>query len=127
VTDEPDWFSLGGWSPRYARVAFSSVRGDYALGLIEANGDGREVGLNLLVRQNNRWKIDEEFDDIGADFAGGQHGYVWACGSDAPGTVVTVAYAGSSHSVLVSERGWWGYLQPEASDRRDRKPPGRVS
>lgn len=127
VTDEPDWFSLGGWSSRYARVAFSSLSGDYALVLIEANGDGREVGLNLLVRRHDRWEINEEYDDIGSDFAGRQQGYVWACGHDIPGNVLTVEYEGMRHDVLVSERGWWGYIQPARGSRDDADPPGRVT
>ena len=120
MTHEPDWFKLGGWSPRYARVAFSSVCGNYAIGLIEANGDGREVGLNLLVRKNHVWEMDAEQDDIGGgEGAGRERGYAWACGPDVPGTVVTVEYDGSSHDVIVSEWGWWGYVRSDAGELRD--------
>ncbi len=128
VTHEPDWFKLGGWSPRYARVAVSLVCGNYALGLIEANGDGREVGLNLLMRRNDVWVIDAEQDDIGGEGAGREREYVWACGPDVPGTVVTVEYNGSAHDVVVSERGWWGYVQSDAGEPRDTVPlPHRVA
>lgn len=41
--------ALGGWDERYARVIAIAVDGDHAAALIDANGDGADVNIDLFV------------------------------------------------------------------------------
>ena len=42
--------TVSGWDPRYARVLDVQVNGDVAAPLVDANGDGTEVGVDLYTR-----------------------------------------------------------------------------
>jgi len=41
---------LGGWDDRYARVIAVEVDGDHAAALVDANGDGADVNIDLYAR-----------------------------------------------------------------------------
>jgi hypothetical protein len=40
----------GGWNPRYARVIDVQVDGDAAAALIDANGDGADLNVDVYLR-----------------------------------------------------------------------------
>ena len=41
---------IGGWDPRYARVLDVQVEGDVAAALVDANGDGADINIDIYVR-----------------------------------------------------------------------------
>jgi hypothetical protein len=43
--------TVGGWNPRYARVLDVQVQGDVAAALVDANGDGADLNVDIHVRQ----------------------------------------------------------------------------
>ncbi|GAA4091199.1 hypothetical protein ACFFOS_25555 [Nocardioides kongjuensis] len=46
----------GGWDARYARVLDVQVEGDVAAALIDSNGDGADVNVDLYFRDSDgRW------------------------------------------------------------------------
>lgn len=42
--------NIGGWDPRYARVLDLQVDGDVAAALVDANGDGADLNVDIYVR-----------------------------------------------------------------------------
>lgn len=42
--------TLGGWDKRYVRVIAVEVDGDVAASLVDANGDGADVNIDIYVR-----------------------------------------------------------------------------
>jgi hypothetical protein len=45
--------TVGGWNPRYARVLDVQVQGDVAAALVDANGDGADLNVDIYVRQSD--------------------------------------------------------------------------
>lgn len=43
--------TVGGWDPRYARVLDVQVQGDVASALVDANGDGADLNVDIYLRQ----------------------------------------------------------------------------
>ncbi len=43
--------ALGGWDRRYARVLDVGVQGDVAAALVDVQGDGRELNVDVYTRQ----------------------------------------------------------------------------
>jgi hypothetical protein len=47
----------GGWDPRYARVMDVATLGDHAAALIDSNGDGADINVDLYRRgSDGRWQ-----------------------------------------------------------------------
>ena len=42
--------TVGRWDPRYARVLDVQVDGDVAAALVDANGDGADINIDIYVR-----------------------------------------------------------------------------
>lgn len=42
--------TVGGWDPRYVRVLDVQVDGDVAAALVNANGDGADISIDIYVR-----------------------------------------------------------------------------
>jgi hypothetical protein len=48
--------ALGGWDPRYARVLDVQVNGDAAAALVDTNGDGADVNVDIyLLGSDGKW------------------------------------------------------------------------
>jgi hypothetical protein len=48
--------TVGGWDQRYARVLDVQVQGDVAAALVDANGDGADLNVDVYVRPpNGEW------------------------------------------------------------------------
>ncbi|MFC5727280.1 MULTISPECIES: hypothetical protein [Nocardioides] len=48
--------AVGGWDPRYARVIDVQVEGDAAAALVDANGDGADLNVDIYRRgSDGRW------------------------------------------------------------------------
>ena len=43
--------TVGDWDPRYAQVLEVQVQGDVAAALVDANGDGADLNVDVYVRQ----------------------------------------------------------------------------
>ncbi|MDP9820645.1 hypothetical protein J2S59_000454 [Nocardioides massiliensis] len=47
---------IGGWDPRYARVIDLQVDGDTAAALVDANGDGADLNVDVYFRgRDGQW------------------------------------------------------------------------
>ncbi len=44
---------VGGWDPRYARVIDVQVDGDVAAALVDANGDGADLNVDVYLRRGD--------------------------------------------------------------------------
>jgi hypothetical protein len=44
---------VGGWDRRYARVLDVQVHGDFAAALVDSNGDGADVNVNVYQRDTD--------------------------------------------------------------------------
>jgi hypothetical protein len=48
--------AVGGWHPRFARVLDVQVDGDAAAALVDANGDGADLNVDVYIRDGDgRW------------------------------------------------------------------------
>ena len=48
--------SVGGWNPRFARVLDVQVDGDAAAALVDANGDGADLNVDVYIRDSDgKW------------------------------------------------------------------------
>jgi len=48
--------TLGGWDPRYARVLDVRVEGNFAGALVDTNGDGADVNVDVYLRDpDGQW------------------------------------------------------------------------
>jgi hypothetical protein len=45
--------NIGGWDPRCARVLDVQVEGDVAAALVDANGDGADINIDIYVRSSD--------------------------------------------------------------------------
>lgn len=45
--------TVSGWNPRCGRVLDLQVNGDVAAALVDPNGDGADVGVELYTRQSD--------------------------------------------------------------------------
>ena len=50
-SDAEKALAVGGWDPRHARVLEVQVQGDVAAALVDANGDGADLNVDMHVRQ----------------------------------------------------------------------------
>jgi hypothetical protein len=113
----------GGWHPAYARVLVIEQDGDFAVVLIDGNGDGAELELEHWQRGG---------DGLWHGGATSGHGplaflpafqawnagdFVAAVGRARPAAEVSVEYGGRVYSRRASEFGTWGFVH--AADSPD--------
>ena len=109
----------GGWPPAYAKVITVATAGDHALAVIDPNGDGQDLNVDLYLRENGTW-IEGSSSGIGSldttrapsDIADG-----WsfpdihdAIGIAPAGSEVTVRFNGTDHKILASASGVWAFI-----------------
>jgi hypothetical protein len=116
-----DALALGGWDERYARVLATAVWGDVAAAIVDSNGDGADIDLDLYEWVGNIWQrtISGNVSDDGSGYMGG---IVYLFGRATPGTTVRVDHNTTVESVDVSSDGWWLYLASASDEPGDAMP-----
>jgi hypothetical protein len=108
--------SAGGWDARYAATLAVASHGGLAAALIDANGDGADIDLDLYERD-----ADGHWHEVGSGSAG-DRGTSWSTrmaatwGRAEPGAQVEIEYLGHRHSVVASQSGWWLFVGPATDD-----------
>ena len=104
--------------------------GDIAAALIDTNGDGASIDLDLYIRRpDGSWQgtISGSAGDEGAEWT---DRIVATWGRVGPGEELTVDYLGGHHNVLASAQGWWLFIaptsDPQAMPRRVTDPHRRT-
>ncbi len=112
-----------GWSERYATVLRIFTAGDLAVSLVDTNGDGREVMLELWVRESGLWGapvMSNPFGSwpptVGAHASGCSPEYSYAVGRAAPGGSMTVELGDVTHEVIADADGMWFFLHQQVGN-----------
>jgi hypothetical protein len=104
--------SEGGWHPEHAVVLAIATHGDLGAALIDSNGDGADIDLDLYERDGSG-----DWSETGSSGVG-DVGPVWnyrtvaTWGRGAPGELVNVAYLTHRATVTVASTGWWLFIAP---------------
>ena len=119
--------SVGGWDERYARVLLKVTDRQAALTIVDSNGDGSELEIDVLHYEAGGW-VSAGSSGLGAlvpspSEASGRSGrVVWAAGVLEPGSVVTVRFGPAKSRVVVVRSGLWAWV----FDAGDGEPDGAV-
>ena len=118
----------GGWHPDYARVLLIEQSGDFALVLVDGNGDGAELELEHWDRNaDGVWEGGSTSGHGALDWLPSADAWstgdvVCALGRAEPLSVVSIEYGGATHSRQANELGLWGFLHDADSPRPDDLP-----
>lgn len=96
----------GGWDPRYAMTLAVASQGDVGAALIDSNGDGADINLDVYERD-----ADGVWQGVGGAGTGFLSDRVAVIsGRTEPGLIVDMEYAGRRSSIVASEKGWWLFV-----------------
>jgi hypothetical protein len=119
---------IGGWHPKYARVLLIEHDGDYAVVLVDGNGDGAELELEYWQRDaDDLWHAGSSsghgpLDRLRAAQSWDAGPFVAALGRVRPSAQVSVEYAGRVYRRQGNEFGAWGFIHVADSARRGELP-----
>ena len=118
---------LGGWDRRFARVLLIEQSGEYALVLVDGNGDGAELEVEYWRDGGGSWHCEASsgFLALGSltsaeTWNTGE--YVCAVGRVAPGSVVGITYGDHAYSRQANEFGVWGFVHETDSPHTGELP-----
>lgn len=104
-----DW--LDGWSHRCAHLLAEAETADVRGGLVDTNGDGRELWFGLEVLEpTGDWSMAMDWDDVGhyqPVERRSEVGVVIGWGTDQPGRRKIFTHGGQEFAVCVGSNGWW--------------------
>lgn len=113
---EADVIALSGWHPRYARVLALASEGDHGFAVVDGNGDGAELEVELWWWEEGAWTSGSSsgtgpLDGLASFQAGGEPGVICFAYGWAPGRgSVTISYDGQLHDVPISRHGVWAFV-----------------
>jgi hypothetical protein len=118
---------IGGWHPKYVRVLLIEHDGDYAVVLVDGNGDGAELELEYWQRDADLWHATSSsghgpLDRLRAAQSWAAGPFVAALGRVLPSAQVSVEYAGRAYRRQGNEFGVWGFIHVADSARRGELP-----
>lgn len=99
---------------RHARVLARAVAPDLVFGLVDTNGDERELEWAILRRESDGWRAVLDRNAGAAEFAS-MAGVAFAYGWSGDPTV-TIEFAGHRHVVETSGTGWWAFAADNPLD-----------
>jgi hypothetical protein len=116
----PQFFiEQGGWPTAYAQVITVATAGDRALAVIDPNGDGQDLNIDLYHREGGAW-VEGSSSGIGpldTTRAPSDIAYGWsfpdihyAIGIAPAGSEVTVRFNGTDHKITTSASGVWAFI-----------------
>lgn len=117
--------AAGGWDPRWARVLVVATDGDAGAAIVDTNGDGADVDLDVYTREPTGEWVPGPSGNVGEQGWCQWDGGVACYGRAARGEAVTVAHRASRHEVITAATGWWLFVTA-ASATDSREPPSRV-
>jgi hypothetical protein len=106
--------SGGGWDPRHAVTPAVAESGEVAAALVDTNGDGADVDLDVYERDpRGEWREVTSGNVAVPGFARtGPVDATWGVGE--PGTAVRVRHLGAVREVVVSPVGCWLVVTPRS-------------
>lgn len=106
--------SAGGWDPRYAVTLAAASSGDVAAALVDTNGDGVDVDLDIYERDpDGSWQAGSS-GRVGESGGFLSDRTAVICGRTEPDSIVDIEYAAGSYSVVASSAGWWLFVTTAA-------------
>jgi hypothetical protein len=119
---------VGGWHPKYARVLLIEHDSDYAIALIDGNGDGAELELEYWYHDRDGFWRGGSTSGYGplyglpseASWNSGE--FVTVVGRAEPGAEVMLEYGGQVYRREASDTGVWGFIHASDSARPDELP-----
>jgi hypothetical protein len=124
---------IGGWHPRYARVLLIEHDHDFAVVLVDGNGDGAELELEYWQRDaDGRWHAGSSsghgsLDRLRVAQIWDAGPFVAALGRVGRSAEVSVEYAGRVYRLEGNEFGAWGFIHAADSARRGELPAVTVA
>ena len=102
--------SAGGWDPRYAVTLAVASQDDVGAALIDTNGDGADIDLDVYERD-----ADGVWQGVASSGVGDDGGFLSdrmavISGRTEPGLIVNIEYASRRSSVVASGAGWWLFV-----------------
>lgn len=98
--------SAGGWDPRYAVTLAVASQGDVGAALIDSNGDGADIDLDVYERDAEG--VWQGVGCAGTAFLSDRVAVI--SGRAEPGLIVDIEYAGQRSSIVASAKGWWLFV-----------------
>ena len=105
----------GGWDPRYAVTLAVALHDDVGAALIDSNGDGIDVDLDIYERDaDGVWRGGDSsgVGDAGASLST-KSAVAW--GRAEPSLIIDIDYAGERYSVATEDTGWWLFVTDRAT------------
>jgi len=113
-----DVLAGGGWNPRYARVLLTASDGDHGVALVDGNGDGRELEIEVWTwSERHGWEAGPSMgagalSRVGTEQTGGRIDNLCIAYGRLPGkTSATLQFRGHACEVPVSQHGFWGFAR----------------
>lgn len=107
----------GGWDPRYAVARGVVSDEDFAVALIDPNGDGGTIDLDEYSRgPDGGWMAESSGGGAGDSGTSWSQHLVATYGRTEPGARVLVDYCGRTYPVTADEDGWWLWAQRSLDD-----------
>jgi hypothetical protein len=106
--------SLGGWDERFAVVVAVAARDGVGAAIVDTNGDGADVDLDLYTREPDGAWVGGSSGNDGVGGGSWNHRVVTASGWASPGSTVTVDYLGERHQVTTAATGCWLFVAATA-------------
>lgn len=104
--------ALGGWDARYAVVLATASRDSVAAAIIDTNGDGAGVALDLYTRAATGEWVGQSSSNSGVDGLSWNDEVATGSGWADPGSRVTVEYMDVTYPVEVGPAGCWLFVAP---------------
>lgn len=116
--DLDDVVSLGGWDARYAKPLVADTYGDRAAALIDSNGDGGALELDVYRWVDGAWQAGPSGSAGGGTYW--VDGLLISAGGAHPHERVHVLHDGQELGVTAASSGWWMVLTLSNDPGRDR-------
>lgn len=116
--DADDAIRLGGWDARYAKPLVIGTHGDRAAALVDSNGDGAAIELDVYRWLDGAWQPGPS--GSGGDAIDRADGLLVSTGRARPHERVRVRHDGQEVGVTTTSSGWWMMPTPRDDPHENR-------
>jgi hypothetical protein len=107
----------GGWDPRYAVLLALEIRGGVAGALVDGNGDGADISLDVYQQlSDGTWQEQSSSGGAGDSAVFCSSEMVGCYARSNPSQPILVEYGGCRYQVQPNAEGWWLFVAPAISD-----------